>query len=588
MKFPVRKEVEQFLPYEAGLSIDEIKEKYNLEKVVKLASNENPLGVSPKVKKVLQEKSELAFRYPQSGVPRLVKELAKYHNIDAKRIVVGNGSDEVIDLLIRVLGVAGSNNIVAFNPCFGIYTTQAMVCGVEFRQVDLNEDFSFDLDKLFNLVDEKTSIVFLTNPDNPTGYAIEAKYIAEFAKKLPKTCLLVVDEAYIDFAGTEYGCEKYLNDLDNIAIMRTFSKCYGLAGLRIGYGIFPEQIADYMCRIRLPFSLNILAEEAALAALGDRDFYLDTIKVSVEGREYLSEELSKLACKPYFSMSNFLLVYVENGKASELYNYLLEQGIILRYLKNYNLPDFIRVSVGNMEENSFLIQKVQEFFFPQNKPQVITIDGPAGVGKSTVAKKLAASYGYYMLDTGSMYRTLGIKLGAEAMDMTDEKLESELKKYTFSLKKNGNDYLLMCNDENVNSLPIRTDRASRLASVVSRNLLVRTYLQKYQKNLGAKYKLVADGRDMGTKVFPQSQCKIFLDASVEVRAKRRYDEYIAKGENCDFDTLIAEIQSRDMADRTREHDPLKAAPDALVIDTSHLSIEEVFKKVHDYAKEKLA
>ncbi len=364
MQFPVRKEVEKFSPYEAGLSIDEIKEKYKLEKVVKLASNENPLGVSPKAQQVLLEKSELAFRYPHSGAPRLVQALADYHTINKNRIVVGNGSDEVIDLLIRVLGVAGKSNIVAFDPCFGIYTTQAMLCGVELRQVKLNDDFSFDLDKLLTLVDENTSIVFITNPDNPTGFAIESEHILDFAKKLPKTCLLVIDEAYADFADEKYCCEKFVHELDNIAIMRTFSKCFGLAGLRIGYGIFPQQVADYMCRIRLPFSLNILAEEAALAALSDKEFYAETVKVSVEGRKYLTEELSNLGCKVYFSMSNFLLVQIQDNKAGDLFNYLLENGIILRRLTSYGLPDYVRVSVGNMVENAYFIEKVRSFFFP--------------------------------------------------------------------------------------------------------------------------------------------------------------------------------------------------------------------------------
>ncbi len=192
-----------------------------------------------------------------------------------------------------------------------------------------------------------------------------------------------------------------------------------------------------------------------------------------------------------------------------------------------------------------------------------------------------------MLDTGSMYRTLAIKLGAEIMDMSDEELEKKLAQYNFSLKKVGSNYELMCNDEEVNSLPIRTDRASRLASLVSKHPVVRKFLQKYQRDLGQEFSLVADGRDMGTKVFPNSKCKIFLDASVEVRAKRRFDEYVAKGESSNYNELYEEIKARDLADRTREHDPLKPADDALIVDTSNLNIQEVYEKLLSYAKEKL-
>ncbi len=362
MEFSVRKEVQGFSPYEAGLSIDEIKEKYQLDSVIKLASNENPLGVSPKALEVLEKKAHLAFRYPQSGSPKLVNALSAYHKIDASRIVVGNGSDEVIDLLIRVMATPQVNNIVAFDPCFSIYKTQAKLCNVEMRQAKLNPDFSFDFEKILTLVDENTSLVFLTNPDNPSGFAIEAEKILEFSKRLPQNCLLVVDEAYADFAEPKYCCESYVHSEPKIAIMRTFSKCYGLAGLRIGYGIFPAEIADYMCRVRLPFSLNILAEEAAIAALADRDFYDKTIEVTLEGRKYLSVELGKLGCKVSPSQSNFILVTLPEGNSSkELFNYLLEKGMIIRALTGYGLPQSLRISIGLQEENALLVSYIKEF-----------------------------------------------------------------------------------------------------------------------------------------------------------------------------------------------------------------------------------
>ncbi len=362
MKFSIREEVQGFSPYEAGLSIDEIKQKYGLEKVIKLASNENPLGVSPKTMKVLEKKANLAFRYPQSGSPSLVEALAKNIGIDKKRIVVGNGSDEVIDLLIRVMAEPKIHNIVAFEPCFSIYCTQAKLCGVELRRTPLNADFSFDFDKLLNLIDEKTALVFITNPDNPSGFAVTKEEILAFAKRLPQNCLLVVDEAYIDFAEEKYHCFSLLEEQKNIAIMRTFSKCFGLAGLRIGYGIFPEEIADYLCRVRLPFSLNILAEEAAIAALSDNEFYAKTIELTKQGRAFLTSEFTKLGFKVLSSQANFIFVVTPTtGMAKPLFQFLLERGMIIRTLSSYGQAEAFRISIGLAEENEMLISLIKEY-----------------------------------------------------------------------------------------------------------------------------------------------------------------------------------------------------------------------------------
>ncbi len=367
MNFSIRKEVEEFSPYEAGLSIEEIRDKYKLEKVIKLASNENPLGTSKKIIKLLEEKASYAFRYPQSGNPRLKNALAQKHNVSPSRIALGNGLDEVIDVLIRVLATPNKNNIVAFNPCFGIYKTQAKLCGIELRQAPLKPDFSFDIDALLALVDDNTSIVFLTNPDNPSGYAMKREEIEIFASHLPKTTLLVIDEAYIDFASEKYQCEQLAHDFENVAILRTFSKCYGLAGMRIGYGIFPEQIADYMGRIRLPFSINILGEEAALLALEDKEFYNDTLELTKNQRIFLSLGLETLGCKIVPSQANFILVSLKTSELGQgLFEFLLTKGIIVRNLASYDMPHALRITIGTQEENALLLKYTKEFLLCHN------------------------------------------------------------------------------------------------------------------------------------------------------------------------------------------------------------------------------
>ena len=200
----VRPEIAALSAYVPGMSIAEIQEKYGLSKVVKMASNENPLGVSPLVKEALGLHAGTAFRYPQGGNPRLVAALARTHGVSPDQVVVGNGSDEIIDMLIRMLLVPGKHSVVCFEPCFSIYPIQAQVCGVEVRRHPLNPDFSFDLDALFALVDDDTRLVFVTTPDNPSGYCPPLADVRRLAQRLGERfphCLLVVDEAYMDFAG---------------------------------------------------------------------------------------------------------------------------------------------------------------------------------------------------------------------------------------------------------------------------------------------------------------------------------------------------------------------------------------------------
>lgn len=216
---------------------------------------------------------------------------------------------------------------------------------------------------------------------------------------------------------------------------------------------------------------------------------------------------------------------------------------------------------------------------------IITIDGPSGVGKSTLAKNLAKELGIAYLDTGAMYRSLGLRLGASAADMSDEKLAHALQKFHYSLKKEDDNYVLYCNEEAIGE-EVRTDRAARMASTVGTLPLVRKALQTFQQEIAKENSLVAEGRDMGTKVFPHAPVKFFLDASAEERANRRFKEFEAKGQECCYDEILKAIEERDIKDRDRVIDPLRPAEDAILIDTSFLNIEQVFEvlitRVEDY------
>lgn len=369
----VRQEILALKAYVPGLSIAEIQQKYNLAQVIKMASNENPLGMPPLAREAVQRHADMGFRYPQGGNPRLVEALAKRHGLDPRRVVVGNGSDEIIDLLIRILAEPGVHNLVCFEPCFSIYPIQGRISGVEVRRHPLNTDFSFDFDGLLSKVDANTRLVFITTPDNPTGYCPPRDEVAQLAAKLAQiapACLLVIDEAYMDFAESEPDSSLLASGElpENTAFMRTFSKSFGLAGMRVGYGILPPSLADYCWRARLPFSVNILAEEAALAALEDTTFYSFTMQTVRQGRNALTVGLTALGCNVWPSAANFILFSLPENtlSAHDCFETLLRKGIIIRPLNSYNLPGHLRVSIGNEAENRTFLLAMDEILL-QNR-----------------------------------------------------------------------------------------------------------------------------------------------------------------------------------------------------------------------------
>ncbi len=361
--FPVRPEIAALKPYVPGKSIEEIRLRYGLDEVVKLASNENPLGTPPLAVEAIRRCAAASFRYPQSGNPRLAAALAELHGVDAGRIAIGNGSDEILDMLIRMMAVPGQDNVVCFLPCFSIYPIQSRICGVEIRRQPLNDDFSFNFDALLDKVTDRTRLVFITTPDNPSGYCPPRSTVLSLAERLAARApqaLLVIDEAYMDFAGDDAAGESRFSLLasgelpENAAVCRTFSKSYGLAGLRVGYAVLPETLAQYYWRARLPFSVNILAEEAALAALRDTAFREATLSLVRTERQRLSQRLRDMGFSVWPSQANFLLCRPGDGApdAASCCEALLRRGFIVRPLDSYSLPDYLRVSIGTEWENT--------------------------------------------------------------------------------------------------------------------------------------------------------------------------------------------------------------------------------------------
>jgi len=360
-EFTVRSAILDFDPYTPGMTIEQIQERYGLSEVIKLASNENPLGVSPIVQKVIAQNAAKAFRYPENHAPRLAGELSRQLGVPKGSIMVGNGSDEIIDMLIRMKAEPGRSNIVCYEHSFAMYEMCAKLAGVEYREVKRGEDYALPLDSMAEAADADTAMVIVTSPDNPTGLAASVEDLSVLAGVLPEDCLLVVDEAYIDFVWPpeSYTPLQAYDKFENLVVLRTFSKAYGLAGLRVGYGVLPSKLAGYMKNARIPFTVNLLAEDAAVAALNDEVFYNETLQLVMRGREYFLEELPKLGCKVWPSQANFVM-FQPTKPAGQVFKALLKKGIIVRPLASFGLGKCIRVNVGTDAENKTFIETLAE------------------------------------------------------------------------------------------------------------------------------------------------------------------------------------------------------------------------------------
>ena len=357
----LRPEIESFKSYTPGRSIEEIREEYGLRRIIKLASNENPLGASPVVRKALERAALGAFRYPQNGNPRLIAALAEHAGVPEEMILAGNGSDEIIDLIMRVRCRPGVDHVYCYEHSFSMYGLCAKLNGVEYREVPRGEDFRLPLEYMAEVADEHTALVFVTSPDNPTGLAAHVDELTVLAGMLPKETLLVVDQAYVEFSWPpeSYDMLPLLERCDNVVVLRTFSKVNGLAGLRVGWGAMPVWLAAAVRKARPPFTVNVLAEAAALAALDDDDFTMATLDVVFRGRELFFKKLAEMGCEVTPSQANFVM-FKPPVPAAEVNEKLLRAGFIVRPLASFGLPDRIRVNIGTDEENGLFLDALRE------------------------------------------------------------------------------------------------------------------------------------------------------------------------------------------------------------------------------------
>ncbi len=355
MQFPFRQELENLQPYPPGKPIEEVQREHGLTDVVKLASNENPYGPSPMaIEAIKAELSELHL-YPESGCFYLRKKLADRLGVPAENLLFGNGSDEVVALMTMAF-LDEQTNIVCSERTFIRYEMGATSMGARTIRVPM-KDWRHDVDALAKAIDANTRFVFVANPDNPIGSGVTAAEIRRLLESVPSSVIVVLDEAYYEYARawSEYPDSiALLSEFPNLVVLRTFSKAYGLAGIRLGFGIGHPQIWNAVDRVRPPFNVNRLAQVAAQAALDDTDHLRRTVDGNRAGLKYLYTELERLGLEFVPSYANFVLVNMKRP-ALPLYESLLQRGVIVRPMGIYQLPEHLRISVGLPQENETFI-----------------------------------------------------------------------------------------------------------------------------------------------------------------------------------------------------------------------------------------
>jgi histidinol-phosphate aminotransferase len=352
----IRKELLAFGGYSAAASPEVLEGKIEVaaKDMVKIDANENPYGCSPRVNKALAHYPQFNI-YPDDGQEKLRSLLAGYAGVDAKYIVAGNGSNQLIDLLIRLL-VNPGDEVINCTPTFGIYSFSTRLCNGVLTDVPRDDNFNIDIAKVKAAITKRTKLVFVTNPNNPTGNLTPQKDIIEL---LETGVPVVVDEAYYEFS--RQTILPLFGKYENLIVLRTFSKWAGLAGLRVGYGIFPEAIADFIVRIKIPYNVNVAAQVAVAESLKDADYLMASVQKLIEERERLTAQLKKISrLTVYPSQSNFILCRIKGIDAQDLHKQLQMKGILVRYFDTPRIKDCIRFSVGKPEHTDALIKTLRE------------------------------------------------------------------------------------------------------------------------------------------------------------------------------------------------------------------------------------
>lgn len=344
--------------YEPGKPIEETARELGLDPdtIVKLASNENSLGPSALAQEAMREELKQAHIYPDGGGYKLRTALAEKYDLGLENVVLGNGSNEIIELLCHCF-LNQKAELIAAEHAFVVYKLMATLFGAKYVEVT-DPDFIHDLDGMLAAITDDTRLVFIANPNNPTGTVVGQEALDCFMDQVPDHVVVVFDEAYYEFWHDAPDTLKYIKEGKNVCVLRTFSKAYGLAGLRIGYGLVAPRVAAILQKARQPFNANALAQAAALAALEDKDHVTNTLAMNDAGLTFYAEAFKARGLEYVPSVANFVLVKVGDGDA--VFQSMLEKGVIVRAMRGYKLPDWVRISVGTQEENERCIEVLDQ------------------------------------------------------------------------------------------------------------------------------------------------------------------------------------------------------------------------------------
>jgi len=352
--------ISNLIAYEPGKPVEELAREMGLapEKILKLASNENPLGPSPKAVEAMRMALERAHFYPDGGGYFLREAIAEKHGLRRENVILGNGSNEIIELIGHAFLKPG-DEIITAQYAFAVYTLMAQLFGAKTVKVP-GVNYSHDLNAMLEAITPRTREIFIANPNNPTGTLVHQDQIDAFMKQVPDHVLVIFDEAYHEFPDQPVDVVRYVRENKNTVILRTFSKAQGLANLRIGYGLAPEPLAEILQKTRQPFNANGIAQAGALAALEDPEHIRATREITQRGRNYLQEQFATFGWEIVPSHANFVLT--RTGDGDQTFRALLQRGIIVRSMRSYELPEWIRVSVGTPDQNERLIAELKKLY----------------------------------------------------------------------------------------------------------------------------------------------------------------------------------------------------------------------------------
>ena len=341
-------------PYQGGKPIDELARELGLKNITKLASNENPLGVSSAVKEAVFNSLSSINRYPDGNCFELKIAISEKLLVTTNMISLGNGSNELLELIARVFVSKKNDEIIFSQYAFVVYPLVTQALGAT-AKVSPAADYGHDLNSMLSLISKNTKLIYVANPNNPTGTLLSDDELYSFLKKVPKNIPVVLDQAYFEYLNIEDHSIGWLNEFENLIITRTFSKAYGLAGLRVGYSLCSPLIADFINRVRGPFNVNYTAQVAAIAALSDDDYLKDSITVNTDGYLQLTTGFDSLNLSYIPSHANFIAV--EFNSAMNTYNNLLKEGVIVRPVE---MSGYLRISIGTSDENMHLLSALKK------------------------------------------------------------------------------------------------------------------------------------------------------------------------------------------------------------------------------------